>query len=259
MQIKPRRAGWSEDVAIQIAKKQRRGVESRGSASREDVVEQAPRKMFIARMKRGGFDEYNDAAIKHYKEKDEIEIKKRTVYTRGVASRDRLFDEDEVEGDKKVAQTRRLMRSMGLVQTKVLRDIHGAMIMTNLHNFYGKDFLRCLPRLLKAYKQEEFYQMWIVTTMRQAGKTSAVQSGCAALILVLNNFKFVVFAPTKRQSQVIMTGTVDFIRLTPDGGSRIVSGGRGEELIVTPLTGGEMSKINPKNNILRCLPATEKG
>lgn len=227
---------------------------------REDITEK--RRMFIPQMKQGGYNFYSKGMHAHYQKEHEDELKKRTVYTRESAARDRLKTEDTVAGDEIVKRIRMRMKSMGLVQTQVLRAIHNAMLMANLANIYDKDFLRCLPRLLAEFTQEEFYQMWIVTTERQAGKTSAVQSGCAALILELVAYKFVVFAPTKRQAQVIMTGTVEFVRRTElgkDVRSRIVKGGLGEELIVTPTPGGEPSRQNSKNNIMRCLPATEKG
>lgn len=227
---------------------------------REDIVMERKRPKLISGAQ-NGWNKYSDTMKTYYETEEKRVHAKRTVYTRQRACQDRLFDEAFVEGDAMVAKIRLHLGSMGLVQTKIFRDITGAMILTNLHWMYGKDFERCLPRLLKEFKQDEMYQLWIVTTMRQAGKTSAVQAGCAALILVCKRFRFVVFAPTKRQSQVIMSGTVDNIRKMGGGrfSKHIVRGGAGEDLYVTPEGCGDPSKTNINNNQLRCIPASEKG
>ncbi len=201
---------------------------------------------------------YSTGMFDYYKTEENRVHEKRKVYTRDHASKDRLFEEKFVAGDKTVQKIKKMLGSMGLVQTKIFRDITTAMIITNLHWIYGKDYERCLPRLLKQFKLKEINQLWVVTTMRQAGKTSALQAGCAVLLLCLMRFKFVCMGPAKRHSQVIMAGTVDNIRRMGYG-KHIVRGGAGEDLYVTPTDVGEPSKSNTMNNQLRCIPATEKG
>jgi hypothetical protein len=201
---------------------------------------------------------YSDDMLKYYETEESRVHQKRTVYTRDRASKDRLFEEKFVKGDVTLKRIRSLLGMMGMVQTKIFRDVTNAMIMCNLHHMYGKDFERCLPRLLKEFGESEFYQMWILTTMRQAGKTSAIQAGCAAIMLSVERFKFVCLGPRRRHAQVIMSGTVDNIRRMGLN-ANIVVGGAGEYLHVTPIGSGEPSRTNVNNNILRCIPGDEKG
>lgn len=225
---------------------------------REDVADVEVKIPKLMQGRANTWNTYSDDMLDYYKTEEARVHEKRKIYTRDRASKDRLFEEKFVQGDVTVRKIRKMLASMGLVQTKIFRDITDAMIMSNLHWIYGKDYERCLPRLLKEFKQKEFYQLWVVTTMRQAGKTSAVQAGCAVLLLCLARFKFVCMGPARRHSQVIMSGTVDNVRRM--GYSKnIVRGGAGEDLHVTPDGVGEPSKSNVANNILRCIPATEKG
>jgi hypothetical protein len=136
-------------------------------------------------------------------------------------------------------------------------------LICNLHTIYGKDFAKKIPELLVQFGEKgkplaELYQMIILTTMRQQGKTTGIQSSMAAIVLELMRFKGVCFAPTKRQSVAVSRGIIDFIRKVPGGQERIVRNNQ-EDLYVTPFPAGEPSLKNDNNSIVRCLPASERG
>lgn len=232
-----------------------RGVKRRAAVELPIAHPVAKRRPFLVS---DNWSEFSEEFREHYAERDRQDQIKRTVFSRDVASADRLHQERLVAGDRILAEVRKIMGSFGLVRTKPLRQIQDACIISNLHFIFGKDFVKSIPKLLKMFTVEELYQMWVLTTMRQAGKTTAVQSSAAALILVLMRFKMVVFAPTKRQSIAVMVGVVDFIRKIDRGQARVVRQNQ-EELVVTPFPAGDPSKANLNNSVLRCLPASEKG
>lgn len=206
----------------------------------------------------GGYNEFSDGLRAYYQKREDEDKLKRRVFSRGKASVDRLHDTFICEGDRTLERIRRRMRSMGLVITKPLKQIWDVIIMGHLQTIYKADFVRKLPELLKEFNVKEIKQLAQALTMRQAGKTTAVQSGLASCILEILSNKDVAFGPTKRQSVAIMTGTVGFIMLQPDGPERIVSKNQ-EQLIVTPTSAGTPHKNNLGNSILRCLPASERG
>lgn len=206
----------------------------------------------------GGWNEYTDGFRKYHQKRADEDVLRRRVFSREKASVDRLHDTFVCEGDRTVERIRIRMNSMGLVATKPLKQIWNAILMGHLHMTYGSDYVRKIPELLKEFGVEELYQLIQILTMRQAGKTTAVQSGLASCMLEISRNKDVAFAPTKRQSVAIMVGVVDFIMRQKDGPQRIVRKNQ-EELIVTPTSAGTPHKNNPGNSILRCLPASEKG
>lgn len=205
----------------------------------------------------GGWNEYSDGLRTHYEKRATEDALKRRVYSREKASVDRLHDTFMCEGDRIVERIRIRMNSMGLVKTKPLKQIWDAILMGHLQIIYGSDYVRKIPELLKEFGVDELYQMSQILTMRQAGKTTGVQSGLAACMLEIQRNKDVAFAPTKRQSVAIMKGVIDFIMRQKDGPQRIRS--NQEELVVSPASAGTFVKSHPGNSILRCLPASEKG
>lgn len=206
----------------------------------------------------GGYDEYADGLRTYYEKRAQEDRLKRRVFSREKASVDRLHDTHTCEGWRILERIRIRMNSMGLVRTKPLRQIQDAFLVANLQPIFGKDLVRNIPALLKMFGVAELAQMIALTTMRQAGKTTGVQSSEGSCLLEIPAWKSVAFAPTKRQSTAIATGTYDMITRQPDGAKRVVKKNQ-EELVVTPTSGGEPHKNNPKNSILRCLPASEKG
>lgn len=236
--------------AVGQQNKRVRGDTKRPAPPAEPAIRRAP--------KIGGWDEYSDGLRAYYKKRAEEDLMRRRVYSREKASTDRLHETFSCEGDRILERIRMRMASMGLVRTKPLQQIWNAIIMAQLQQIYGKDFVRKIPELLKEFGVEELHQLTEILTMRQAGKTTAVQSGLAACILEIPHNKMVAFGPTKRQAVQIAIGTVAFIMIQPDGPLRIVSKNQ-ENLIVTPVAAGMPFKSNPNNSILRCLPPSEKG
>lgn len=245
----------------------------KAESSNESVWEPAPRpqkqqhreipRRKLERKIGRGWDRMLDECSTYYKDLHEQERKKRRVFTRDVASTDRLHEESQVPGDIILQNIRKRLGTFGLVKTKTLRDIQNILLISNLFFIYGNDYVRKIPELLIKFGEkdkplEEISQMNIITTMRQQGKTTGIQSTLAAFMLELERWKAVCFAPTKRQSSALAIGTADFIRKSPGGAERIARTNQ-EELVVTPATAGEVHKDNKKNSILRCLPGSEKG
>lgn len=221
--------------------------------AKADIPMRPPRRLRV-----GGWKEFTGELMGYYEQRAKEDQLKRRVFSREKASMDRLHDTFVCEGDRILERIRRRLNSMGLIKTKPLKQIWDAILLGHMQQIYQADFVRKIPDILKHFQVKDIHQMAQILTMRQAGKTTGVQSGLAACALEIPRNKACAFAPTKRQSVAIMLGVIDFIMRSPDGANRIVRKNQ-EELLVTPTSGGAPHKNNPNNSMLRCLPASERG
>ena len=173
-------------------------------------------------------------ATAHFRAKRMAYAKARRLSTRDELSTDRMRDVDAGEGDKRLADVRRMLESWPVQRVTYQKTFHDLIIRSCLPKIYGADCWETESlRVLQEHDMDKVDLEVLISTQRRMGKTWSIAMVVCALLMCVPGIRIIVISTGGRASGSLTETVLSFIERVPGGKGRIVRNNK-EQLFISP-------------------------
>jgi hypothetical protein len=144
-------------------------------------------------------------------------------------TREELWDDEvqiQCEGDIRLRKIRYMLDTILIVheweRTEAQVALHKAYTIASLPKIYGRQWEQCSARVMAEFGIREIHQLVLGLTPRRFGKTIAVATFCATMLLCVPGLNISTFSTGKRASTLLMQSMMRMMSGVDGANERIV-------------------------------------